>query len=91
MARSSAAIELQPIDRLEEKVRQLVSMIDALRAERMQAQDEVSRLQQEVTSLRARLADSANATAEISDLREERDLIRDRVSQMIATIDKLNI
>jgi regulator of replication initiation timing len=91
MARSSAAIELQPIDRLEEKVRQLVSMIDALRAERMQAQDEASRLQQEVTSLRARLADSANATAEISDLREERDLIRDRVSQMIATIDKLNI
>ena len=91
MARSSAALELQPIDRLEEKVRQLVSMIDALRAERMQAQDEVSRLSQEVTSLRARLADSANATAEISTLREERDLIRDRVSQMIATIDKLDI
>ena len=91
MARSSAALELQPIDRLEEKVRQLVSMIDTLRAERMQAQDEASRLQQEVTSLRARLADSANATAEISTLREERDLIRDRVSQMIATIDKLDI
>ena len=91
MARSSAALELQPIDRLEEKVRQLVSMIDTLRAERIQAQDEVSRLSQEVTSLRARLADSAHATAEISTLREERDLIRDRVSQMIATIDKLDI
>lgn len=91
MARSSAAVELQPIDRLEEKVRQLVSMIDTLRAERAQAQDEASRLHQEVNLLRSRLAESANATAEISTLREERDLIRDRVSQMIATIDKLDI
>ena len=91
MARTSAAIELQPIDRLEEKVRQLVSVIDTLRAERAKASDEVMRLQQDVASLRARLADSASASAEVSTLREERDLIRTRVSQMIATIDKLDL
>ena len=91
MARSSAALELQPIDRLEEKVRQLVSMIDTLRAERAKAADETARLQQEVASLRARLSDSASASAEVSVLREERDLIRSRVSQMLATIDKLDL
>ena len=91
MARTSAAVELQPIDRLEEKVSRLVSMIDTLRAERMQALDEAARLQQEVSSLRARLADTANASVEISTLREEREVIRGRVAQMIATIDKINI
>lgn len=91
MARTSAAVELQPIDRLEEKVSRLVSMIDTLRAERSQALDEASRLSQEVSSLKARLADTANASLEISTLREEREVIRGRVAQMIATIDKLNV
>ena len=34
---AGTATELQPIDRLEEKVRQLVAMIDTLRAERLPA------------------------------------------------------
>ena len=91
MARTSAALELQPIDRLEEKVKQLVGMIDVLRADRARALDDAARLQQEVASLKSRLADSANASAEVSTLREERELIRDRVTGMIATIDKLNL
>ena len=90
MARPATALELQPIDRLEEKVKQLVSLIDSLRAERSRAIDEASRLQQEVQALEARLSESANASAEVSSLREERDLIRTRVTQMIATIDRLN-
>ena len=91
MSRTGATIELQPIDRLEEKVKQLVSMIDTLRAERARAQDEAARAQQEVAALKSGLADTAGASAEASTLREERDLIRTRVTQMIATIDKLNI
>ena len=91
MSRTGATIELQPIDRLEEKVKQLVSMIDTLRAERARALDESARAQQEVAALKSRLADTAGASAEASTLREERDLIRTRVTQMIATIDKLNI
>jgi len=83
-------LDLQPIDRLEEKVKQLVSLIDTLRTERSRAIDEASRLQQEVQSLQARLSESANASAEVSALREERDLIRTRVTQMITTIDRLN-
>jgi len=83
-------LDLQPIDRLEEKVKQLVSLIDTLRTERSRAIDEASRLQQEVQSLQARLSESANASAEVSALREERDLIRTRVTEMITTIDRLN-
>ena len=91
MARTSAAVDVQPIDRLEEKVRQLVAMIDTLRTEKVRAVDEAARLQQDVAALRARLADSAEASAEVSALREERDLIRTRVGQMIAVIDRLNL
>ena len=91
MSRTGATVELQPIDRLEEKVKQLVTMIDTLRADRAKALDESARAQQEVAALKARLADSAGASAEASTLREERDLIRTRVVQMIATIDKLNL
>ena len=89
MART--AVDVQPIDRLEEKVKLLVGLVDTLRADKARAIDEANRLQQEVNQLRSRLSDAAGATAEISTLREERDLIRDRVTQMIAAIDKLDL
>ncbi len=91
MARTAAVVDLQPIDRLEEKVRQLVAMIDTLRADRSKALDEVARLEREIDAARARLAEASNATADVTTLREERELIRQRVVQMIAQIDKLNL
>ena len=91
MARPGATIEVQPIDRLEEKVRQLVSMIDTLRAERAKAVDEIARLERESDGLRARLSEASGASAEVSAMREERELVRNRVVQMIAQIDKLNL
>jgi regulator of replication initiation timing len=87
----ASTVELQPIDRLEEKVRQLVAMIDTLRAERTKAVDEAARLQRDLDAARARLADSAGASAEVTTLREEREVVRNRVVQLIAQIDKLNI
>ncbi len=91
MARTGAAVDLQPIDRLEDKIQKLVSLVDTLRAEKSQAQDEVARLTRDLDNARARLGESATVSAEVSSLREERDLIRTRVTQMIAQIDKLNL
>lgn len=91
LGRAAAAVEAQPIDRLEEKVRQMVSVIDALRAEKSKVADEAARLQQEVAQLKARLAEGATASAELATLREERDLIRARVTQMISQIDRLDL
>jgi regulator of replication initiation timing len=86
-----ATVETQPIDRLEEKVRLMVGMIDSLRADKAKAVEDAARLQQEVATLKARLAEGATASAELAALREERDLIRGRVTQMITQIDKLNL
>jgi regulator of replication initiation timing len=88
---AAAAVEVQPIDRLEEKVRQMVSVIDALRAERTKAAEENARLQQELSALKSRLAEGASASAELATMREERDLIRARVTQMISQIEKLSL
>jgi regulator of replication initiation timing len=91
MARTSTAADLQPIDRLEEKIRQLVAMVDTLRGERAKAVDDAARLQRELDAARARLNEAAGASTEATTLREERELIRNRVVQMIAQIDKLNL
>jgi regulator of replication initiation timing len=91
MARTAAAVDLQPIDRLEEQVRQLVEMIDSLRTDRSRALDDAARLEREVDAARARLNEASGASAEVATLREERELIRNRVAQMIAQIDKLNL
>jgi peptidoglycan hydrolase CwlO-like protein len=87
----TATVDLQPIDRLEDKVKQLVAMIDALRADRAKALDEVARLEREVDAAKARLTEVSAASAEAAALREERELIRSRVAQMLSHIDKLNL
>ncbi|MEO8483153.1 MAG: hypothetical protein ABI634_13150 [Acidobacteriota bacterium] len=91
MSRTATATDVQPIDRLEEKVRQLVDMIDTLREERAKAADEIGRLQRELEASRSRLNEAASTSAEVGTLREERELIRQRVAQMITQIDKLNL
>jgi hypothetical protein len=93
-----AVIDLEPIDRLEEKVKLLVGMIDRLRAEHARAMaeqtrlaDENQRLAREAETLRTRAADAEGASAEVGALREERELIRSRVSQMLQRIEALNL
>jgi regulator of replication initiation timing len=90
-ATASAAHELQGIDRLEEKIVQLVTVIETLRADRARAMDEITRLQRDLEAARARLGEASTVNAEMMSLREERELIRTRVAQLIAQIDKLDL
>jgi regulator of replication initiation timing len=84
-------VDLQPIDRLEEKVRMLVDMIDRLRAENARAAQDNERLANELNGLRARLADAEGTNLELKALRDERDVIRTRVNEMLQQIDSLNL
>ena len=84
-------VDLEPIDRLEEKVKLLVGVIDRLRADQARAADENTRLSRELDGLRARLTDAEGTSSELTALREERALIRSRVDEMLSTIESLNL
>jgi regulator of replication initiation timing len=88
---SRQGVDLEPIDRLEEKVKLLVSMIDRLRAEQTRALEDNQRLGREMEALRARIAEAQGASAEVDALREERELIRSRVVEMLHRIEALNL
>jgi regulator of replication initiation timing len=88
---ATRSIELEPIDRLEEKVKLLVGMVDRLRGENVAAVEENARLTRELDSARARLTDAESTGSEILALREERDLIRSRVDEMLQQIEGLNL
>ena len=91
MAKTALArtIDLEPIDRLEEKIKLLVGMITKLRAEQTRAAEEQARLVQEIETLRARLADAEGSNAELSVLRDERDAIRSRVAEMLQQLEAI--
>ena len=88
---ATRAVDLEPIDRLEEKVKLLVGMIDRLRADNARASDENSRLMRELEAARARVSDAETANADVAVLREERELIRSRVDEMLKQIESLNL
>ena len=88
-AAAARTTELDPIDRLEEKVRRLVQMIAQLRAEQARAAGDNARLVQELDALRARLADADAAGSELTALRDERDLVRARVAEMLEQLEAI--
>ena len=81
--------DLEPIDRLEEKIKLLVDMVSRLRAEQAEAAEHQARLTREIETLRARLADAEGAGAELLALRDERDAVRSRVSEMLAQLEAI--
>lgn len=91
MAKTAVArtVDFEPIDRLEEKVKLLVGTITRLRAEQAQAAEENARLTAEVEGLRARVAEAEDANGELAALRDERDLIRTRVGEMLQHLEGL--
>jgi regulator of replication initiation timing len=88
---ATRSVELEPIDRLEEKVKLLVGMVDRMKSEQAMAAEENQRLSRELDGLRGRLAASESVTSELSLLKEERDVIRSRVGEMLEQLEALNL
>ena len=91
MAKTATPTAVEPIDRLEEKIKTLVSVIGRLRGEQSRVSEDNARLQREVDALKARVADAESTSAELMELRDERDQIRSRVSEMLQQLDALNL
>jgi regulator of replication initiation timing len=94
MAKAAVAtpsIDFEAIDRLEQKLKQLVAVLDRTRSEYARANDENARLRGELDLARARLSDAEGTGTELAALRTEREQIRGRVEDMLKQIDALNL
>ena len=88
---ATRSVDLEPIDRLEEKMKLLVGMVERMKSEQARAADENQRLSRELESTRTRLAANDGLESEISMLKEERDVIRTRVSDMLEQLEALSL
>jgi regulator of replication initiation timing len=88
---ATRSLDLEAIDRLEEKLKLLVGVVERLRAESARMADENARLERELDSIRARLTDAEGSNVELTALRDERDLVRSRVAEMLQQIESLNL
>jgi regulator of replication initiation timing len=88
---ATRSVDFEVIDRLEEKLKLLVGMIERLRADGVRMSDENSRLLRELEASRSRLADAEGTSVELTALREEREQIRTRVGEMLQQIESLNL
>jgi regulator of replication initiation timing len=94
MAKSAVAtpsLDIEAIDRLEQKLKQLVAVLDRTRADNARANDENARLRAELDAARMRIAEAEGTSTELAALRQEREQIRGRVDDMLKQIESLNL
>jgi len=91
MATKTTTPGLESIDRLEEKIKLLVNTIVRIKGEQTRTAEDNSKLKGEIEALQARIASAESAGAEVTTLREERDLIKSRVTEMLQQLDGLNL
>ena len=91
MVKTGRPVDTETLDRLEEKVKLLVALIGRMRTEQARMDDEHQRVGKELEAARIRLQEVDGTTAEISSLKEERDVIRTRVSSLLEQLEGLNL
>ena len=89
---ATRGVELEPIDRLEEKLRLLVAMVERLKAEQARrGRREPAAVARARRAARRASASSETLATELSTLKEERDVIRTRVGEMLEQLEALNL
>jgi len=91
MATKTMTPGLESIDRLEEKIKLLVNTIVRIKGEQTRVAEENTKLKGEIETLKARITSAESAGAEVTTLREERDLIKSRVTEMLQQLDGLSL
>ena len=88
---ATRSAEADSLDRLEDKIKRLVAMVEKMRADEKRAADENHRLKAEIEALKSRAASGESLSSEIAALKDERDVIRTRVGDMLHQLEALNL
>jgi FtsZ-binding cell division protein ZapB len=91
MLKTARPVDTEALDRLEDKVKLLVALIGRMRTEQARLAEEHQRVSKELETARGRLQEVEGAAAEIATLKDERDLIRARVSSLLEQLEGLSL
>ena len=91
MSNAVPAVDLGVVERLDDKIRQLITLVERSRTEAQKLRADNDRLGKEVDALQAQLVDAEGVATELSAMREERDLVRARVADMLTQLDALQM
>ena len=91
MAKTTQAVDLDQIERLADKVRALVGVLERTRTEFTQTIEDNQRLQREVESMREQLSTAANSGEEMTALLAEREQIGSRIREMLQQLEGINV
>lgn len=91
MSNTTPAVDLGVVDRLDEKIRLLISAVERSRGEVQRLRADNERLTREVDTLSRQLTEAEGVSAELRAMREERDQVRARVAEMLGQLDALQL
>jgi FtsZ-binding cell division protein ZapB len=91
MSNAVPAVDLGVVERLDEKIRQLITLVERSRTEAQKLRADNDRLGKELDTLQSQLVDAEGLATELRSMREERDQVRARVADMLAQLDALQM
>jgi regulator of replication initiation timing len=72
-------------------VKRLIGIVERMKSDQARAAEENQRLLRELESMRARIAATDSVANEVSALKQEREIIRTRVGDMLGQLEALNL
>ena len=88
---STHTVDVKSIERLAEKIRDLIGVLDRTRGELSQTIEDNLRLSREIDDLKTRLSTAENTSAEMTSLLDEREQIRTRVTAMLEQLEEISV
>ena len=84
-------VDVESIERLADKVRDLIGVLERTRGELSQTIEDNLRLSREVEDLQKQLSSAQSTSAEMASLMDEREQIRTRVTAMLEQLEEISV
>ena len=84
-------VDVESIERLAEKVRDLIGVLERTRGELSQTIEDNRRLSREVEDLKTHLSSAESTSANMASLMDEREQIRTRVTEILEQLEGISV
>jgi len=91
MQRKTQTTDFQQMERLADKIKALVDILERTREELSQKTQDNQHLQHEIESMREKLSTNVSTDKEMTTLLSEREQIKSRVNEMLEQLEGINL